>query len=158
MRAVSPVALQAMLAQETAEVFIPCLTINHPTFAEPIRLAYDTAPLARAAGVYQPYPFAIVLPSQLEDQTPQAKVTIDNTDLQVNQALQSLSGLPSVTVEVVLASQPDVVEAGPFNFSLDSVNATADTIEGTLGFEDDIFAQQSPAQSYFPTNSTGLFL
>ena len=158
MRQVSPRALQAMLAQETAEVFVPCLTIDHPSFTAPLRLAYDTQPLARAAGTFQPYPFTIRLPNQKEDEIPQVKVTVDNTDLQVNDAIRTLTGLPSVTLEVVLASQPDTVEAGPFDFSLQNVQADASSIQGTLGYEDDVFAQQVPGQQYLPANSPGLFL
>jgi hypothetical protein len=58
----------------------------------------------------------------------------------------------------VLASSPDTVEAGPFAMSLQSADATAQTITGTLGYEQDIFAQQVPAQQYLPTSSPGLFL
>lgn len=59
---------------------------------------------------------------------------------------------------VVLASSPNTVEAGPFNMKLAGAQATADTITGTLGQEQDIFSQQVPGQQYLPTTSPGLFL
>jgi hypothetical protein len=34
--------MRAMLAQETAEVFIPLLRIEHPDLSAPILLAYNT--------------------------------------------------------------------------------------------------------------------
>ena len=86
------------------------------------------------------------------------QVSVDNVDLAVNEQLRTLSGMPTVTLEVVLASQPDTVEAGPFEFNLQSITSTAETIDGTLGFEDDVFAQQVPGQNYLPSNSPGLFL
>lgn len=158
MREVSINALQAMLAQDTAEVFVPLLRVEHPDLAEPILLAYNTEQVARSDGTYLPYAFQINLPKQVEDETPTLSVTIDNTELEVNDKIRTLVGKPSVTFMVVLASSPDTVEAGPFAMSLQSADATAQTITGTLGYEQDIFAQQVPAQQYLPTNSPGLFL
>lgn len=51
-----------MLAQETAEVFVPLLRIEHADLAAPILLAYNTEPVVRADGTYLPYPFQINLP------------------------------------------------------------------------------------------------
>lgn len=158
MREVSPTALQAMLAQDTPEVFVPWMKIEHPDLATPVRIAYDTQALAKSEGDFQPYAFQINLPSQQEDQLPQVTVTIDNTDLAVNEAIRTLEGPPTVTFGVALASQPDIDEAGPFVFDLQSATATSDAIQGTLGYEDDIFSQQVPGQQYLPTNSQGLFI
>ena len=158
MRQVSQRALQAMLAQETPEVFLCCLTINHPSLDPPIRLVCNNEPLVRDAGTFQPYPFRITLPDQRDDQIPQVHVNVDNVDLAVNAQISTLVGMPTCTLEVVLASQPDTVEAGPFEFNLQTATSTADTIDGTLGYEDDVFAQQVPGQNYLPSNSNGLFL
>lgn len=158
MRQVSQRALQAMLAQETPEVFVSCLKIEHPSLPAPILLACNTEPLVRAGGTYQPYAFRIRLPDQRDDQIPQVQVSVDNVDLSVNEALRTLVGMPKVTLDVVLASQPDTIEAGPFECSLQTATSTADTIEGTLGYEDDVFAQAVPGQNYLPANSPGLFL
>lgn len=158
MREVSPVALQALLAQDTAEVFVPWLRIEHPELATPIRIAYDARALSKADGEYLPYAFQVNLPSQYEEQIPQVQVTIDNTDLEVNEAIRTLVGPPKVTFGVALASQPNIDEAGPFAFELQQVTANSSSIQGTLGFEEDVFSQQVPGQQYLPTNSAGLFV
>ena len=158
MREVSATALQAMLAQDTPEVFIPLLRIEHPDLDAPILLAYNTEPVVRSDGTYLPYPFQINLPKQSEDEIPTVSLTVDNTDLTVNDKIRSLVGQPSVTFSVVLASSPEVEEAGPFAMSLQNAQADMNTISGTLGQEMDIFSQQVPAQQYLPTNSPGLFL
>src|SRR5690606_15205901 len=145
-----------MLAQETAEVFVPCLRIQHPGL-ETIRVCYNTEKLERADGDYLPYPFQINLPNQREDEIPRVTVTIDNTDLSVNDAIRSLDGAPVVTLDVVLASSPDMIEAGPFYFELQQVTADASTISGSLGQDESIFAQLFPGQQYTPVNSKGLF-
>jgi predicted membrane GTPase involved in stress response len=86
-------------------------------------------------------------------------VTVDNVDLTVNDAIRTLTGdPPTVTMMVVLADSPDTVEAGPFVYSLQNAQADAQTIQGALGFEQDIFSQQVPSQTYTPVSSPGLFL
>lgn len=145
-----------MLAQETAEVFVPCLRIQHPSL-ETIRVCYNTEKLERADGDYLPYPFQLNLPNQREDEIPRVQVTIDNTDLSVNDAIRNLDGAPVVTLDVVLASSPDMIEAGPFYFELQQITADANTISGSLGQDESIFAQLFPGQQYTPVNSKGLF-
>ena len=148
-----------MLADRTAGVFITLLRIDHASFANPILLAYNTEPVVRADGTYQPYPFQVNLPDQDEDSLPQVTVTVDNVDLTVNDAIRTLTGdPPTVTMMVVLADSPDTVEAGPFVYSLQNAQADAQTIQGALGFESDIFSQQVPSQTYTPVSSPGLFL
>jgi hypothetical protein len=85
-------------------------------------------------------------------------MSIDNIDTEILKAIRNLTGKrPSVRMEVVLASSPDTVEAGPFNFSILSINYNAASIQGTIGFEDDILNTAFPADTYTPTNSKGLF-
>lgn len=158
MRQVSLPALQAMMVQDTAEVFIPLLRIEHPSLGAPILLAHNTESVVRTDGTYLPYPFQINLPVQSDEEIPQVTLTVDNTDLSVNDKIRTLIGEPSVTLMVVLASSPDTVEAGPFAMKLANATATAETITGTLGQEQDIFSQQVPGQQFMPGNSPGLFL
>ena len=146
------------MAQDSAEVFVPLLRIEHASLSAPILLAYNTETVHRADGDYLPYPFQINLPVQSDEEIPQVTLTVDNTDLSVNDAIRTLVGEPSVTFMVVLASSPDTVEAGPFAMKLANATATAETITGTLGQESDIFSQQVPGQQYMPANSPGLFL
>lgn len=145
-----------MLAQHTSEVFVPCLRIQHPGL-DTIRVCYNTEKLVRADGDYLPYPFQITLPNQREDEIPRVKVTIDNTDLSVNEAIRSLVGAPVVTFDVVLSSSPDMIEAGPFYFDLQQATADANTIQGSLGQDESTFNQLFPGQQYTPVNSKGLF-
>lgn len=157
MRAVSINAMRAMLAQETGEVFLVCITITHPSITTQ-RLVNNTQPLVRAAGTYNPCPMQLTLPSERADQLPQVNLVLDNIDRTVLEQIRTITGVPAVTMEVVLASSPDTVEAGPFDFSLLSATYDVLVINGVLGYMDDILNQQVPAQNYTPTNSPGLFV
>jgi Domain of unknown function (DUF1833) len=148
-----------MLAQETGEVFLFCLTISHPTLAAPYYLVNDYNPLVRTAGTFQPFAFDVSLPNEQEDQLPQVTMTIDNIDNAILQAIRNIPGQrPKVLMEVVLASSPNTVEAGPFNFSILHINYTDASIQGSIGFEDDLLNTAFPADTYTPTNSKGLFV
>lgn len=150
-------AMRAMFAQETGEVFLVCLTITHPDITT-LRLVNNAAAVARSAGTYQPYPMQLMLPAQRDDQLPQVDIVIDNVDREVLRQIRTLSGVPKVTMEVILASSPDTVEAGPFDFVLKHAGYDVLAITGTLGYEDDILNQQVPSMQYTPSNSHGLFL
>jgi hypothetical protein len=52
-----------MMSQETAEVFVPLLRIEHADLSDPILLAYNTESVVRTDGEYKPYPFQINLPT-----------------------------------------------------------------------------------------------
>lgn len=146
------------MAQDTAEVLLPFVKIEHPDFAEPIRLTVNSEAITRSDGEYRPYGFRLNLPKQSDDESPQMQLEVDNVDLAVNDAIRGITGAPTVTFDVALASSPNTAEAGPYVMSLQNARADAQTITGTLGFEQDIFTQQVPAQQYDPSTSPGIFL
>lgn len=152
--------LRAMLAQETEEVFLMCLTITHPSFAEPYRLVSNTQPLVRASGTFEPFAFALNLPSESDDSTPQVQMSIDNVDNKILLSIRNLppGARPNILIEVVTASEPDTLCAGPDNFKFLSIDYDEGTINATIGFDDDILNTGFPAGTYTPTNSPGLFV
>lgn len=156
-RIVSPSALQAMLARETDQVFLICMRIMHSSFAT-IRIVNNTENVVRTDGTYIPFPFSLVLPNDTEDQVPQVTVQFDNIDGMIVDAIRTVPGRPAVSFDVVLASSPNVIEAGPFNFSLVNAQYDAKVVTCTLGFEEDILNQAIPKGTYNPANSPGLYV
>jgi hypothetical protein len=76
------------------------------------------------------------LPEEGEDRPPRARLTIDNVSREIVLALRQIQAAPTVTMEVVRASEPDLVEASfPF-FRLLDVRYDALVVEGELGVED----------------------
>ena len=157
-RPVSQTALRALFAQETDEVPLMCVTISHSSFATPYRLVFNTEPLQRALGEYEPFAFQLALAPETEDQMPQVQMTIDNIDRKILRAILTLPAgeRVSMSMEVVLASQPDVVEVGPVDYKFLSINFDQAQITGTLGFDDDLF-NVTLGQTYTPVNSPGVF-
>lgn len=155
-RTLSTAAAASALAAQTDEVWIACLTIEGDGL-ETMRIATDSVPVERADGTFQPYPFEAAIPDDVERSSGSIELRICNIDREVTRLLKDYQGVPRATLEVVLASQPDTVELGPFDFSVISAEVNEMTISLKLGHHEDLLNQRVPAQAYNPTNSPGLW-
>lgn len=156
-RVLSPAAAQSIIAQSTDEIWICALTITHPSM-ESIRIVNDSVSMQRATGLYQPWAFECVLPDDDDSANPSLTLTIDNVDRNISSQLRSISGEPpKCYFEVVLVSDPDHVEIGPFDFTILEGSSDLVTLQLRLGYEEDFLNQAVPAQKYTPTNSPGLW-
>lgn len=144
----------AILAQDTAEVFLPCLKI---IAGEEFRIVNNTESIEKYDGTYEPYPFEPSFPNDSDESRNQVSVRISNIDRKVTEMLKSFNGIPSVTLELVTASQPNNPILGPCDFSVVSAEANITEITLNLGHEEDFLNQKVPAQSYIPSTSQGLF-
>jgi len=154
-RVLTTAQARAILAQDTAEVFLPCLKI---VAGETFRIVNNTEPLAKADGVYQPYPFEPEFPEDSDERGATVAVRIDNVERDVTRLLREFEGVPQATLELVTASEPDSPILGPSEFSVLSADADVMQVTLSLGHEEDFLNQRVPAQSYSPTNSQGLYL
>jgi hypothetical protein len=149
-------ARQAVNAQETNEVFLLLLTLDHEDLAEPIRVVNNTEDIVSRGMTFVAYPFEIALPDEDPESVARVTLRIDNVDREIVRSLRALQAPLSVSLEVVLASSPDVVEAGPFNLTLVAAEYDALTITGELAFED-VLNEPFPGHSYVPSEYPGLF-
>lgn len=136
MRQLSPTALQSAFAQETGEVWLVLLTITHPSLTTPLRFVNDMQGLTSRGNVFQPFPFEVEFPGEDADQPTDARLVIDNVDRSIVQTIREITSPPEVMMEVVLASQPDTVEASFTGLVLRNVSYDAARVQGTLRFED----------------------
>lgn len=155
-RMLSPAASRAILSQSTDEVFLACLSISHPAI-DTIRIVNNTETVMRLAGEFTPYPFQATIPSDNEDAPSPITITIDGVDREVARLIRNLEGIPKAVLEVVLASSPDVVELGPFDFDIIDSDIDVLTVQLTAGYVEDLMNQGVPAQTYTPSNSKGLW-
>ena len=70
--------------------------------------------------------------------------------------MRSIATPLSITLEVVTASDPDTVEAGPFEFQSRAVEYDVQTMRFTLAFEP-LLSEPFPAYTYTPLDYPGLF-
>jgi len=157
MRVLSGPARAAIFAQSTDEVFLVLLTIAHPNIADgPLRFVNNMSNIFSRGNEYLAFPFDIILPDENENRPPRAKLTIDNIDRRIVRAVREVQGQVTVTLEIVLASSPDIVEYGPSELTLTDVLYDALTVEGNLGPED-VLSEPIPGDSFDPSRFPGLF-
>jgi len=149
-------ARQAVNAQETNEVFLLLLTLDHEDLAEPIRVVNNTEDVTSRGMTFVAYPFEIALPDEDPESVARVSLRIDNVDREIVRNLRAIQAPLSVALEVVMASSPDTVEAGPFNMTLVAAEYDALTVTGELAFED-VLNEPFPGQSYVPSEYPGLF-
>jgi hypothetical protein len=155
-RDLTSAALQAIFAQQTGEVLLFLVTIDHATFGAPVRLVSDKGDVVSGGETYSTFPFSVVLPTEDPEQIPRCSIQICNVDRQILAALEELSTPPTVEVSIVLASTPNTVEVGPFRFLLVDYSEDALQIQGTLSHRN-VLDEPFPARSFTPAEFRGLF-
>lgn len=143
-------------AQETGEAVFYLLTFRHPSFVADITVCNNAEDLVSNGITYQRFPFEVSLPNDDDSAPPQVKLTVDNVDRRIVQALRSVNTPITVLLQLVSASTPDVVEGGPAEFKLRAPTFDASVVEGTLMFED-ILNEPFPASIFSPRYYPGLF-
>lgn len=155
-RSVSLTLRQAANAPETGEVFLVLLTIDHPDLPVPLRVSSDGVDTLSRGETFVACPFGLTLPDDGDERPPKARLTIDNVDRAIVKAVRGITTAPRVLIEVVLASDPDLVEASFPDFELQEARFDALTVEGELGLES-FFREPYPAQRFTPAGFPGLF-
>lgn len=153
-RTLSQAALASIHAQETDEVWLVLLTISG-TGMTTIRVVNNTEDVYSRGDTFLAFPFEIQLPGEDADMPPAARLRIDNVDKRIVEAVRSINTPPNVTIEVVLASQPNTVEIAFTNMTMRSVEYDADSVRGDLVFET-IFSEPV-TYSVTPNRFPGLF-
>lgn len=157
MRSLSTAAKASIFARATDEVWLILLKIEHADLATDIQVVNNYEDVVTVAdGTYVAYPFTITLPQETDERPPDVTLTIDNVDRQIVEAIRSIDTAPTVTIQVVMASDPDTVEAGPFTMTLEDVQYDAFQVTGRLGFEK-ILDEPFPADRFMPNTYPALF-
>jgi hypothetical protein len=155
-RSVSNTFKTAIYTQDTSELFLFLLEIDHADLDTPLRFVNNTEDVTSDSNVYTAFPFMINLPADKEDQLPRVTLAIDNIDQTIVQTLRELSSPATVSVSLILHRDPDTIEAGPFEFTMKNATYTAEVVTCELAYED-ILNEAFPGDSFTPNHFTGLF-
>lgn len=127
----SATAVRALLGLEPDEVVIILLTIAHPAI-ETIRVSNDNVDVVSGGNTFLSYPFNITLPEDTEDPGA-AQLQIANVDRSILEAIEAMDAPATCTVQVVLASTPNVIEYEWSNLVLRKVSADDVTVTAIIG-------------------------
>ncbi|MFH1158915.1 MAG: DUF1833 family protein [Pseudomonadota bacterium] len=155
-RNVSAELKQAVYAQETTEAFIVLVTLSHPDLATPIRVNSSGQEVISNGDLFVAFPFEVILPDDVDDRPPRARLSIDNVSREIVLAIRTISSAPFVTIQIVMASSPSTIEAAFPDFRLANITYDQLTVEGDLTLEEFI-GEPYPARVFSPADFPGLF-
>lgn len=135
-RSLSGPATVSANEQVTDEVWLTLLTIDSAEMPQPLRFVNDNASLTSRGQLFMAFPFDVEFPGQSDEDPGEARLVVDNIDRSIVNFVRQIVAPPLVTIEVVLASSPDTVEAAFSNMTLRNVTYDAKTVSGLLKFED----------------------
>jgi hypothetical protein len=140
----------------TPTVFLVLLTITHDDMPAPGRICNNNLPITSRGNVFLPCPFQAYLPSDKEDEVSRSRISIDNIHRDLIPTLRSVSSSPLVTIEVIRASAPDVVEQSFEEFTVRGIKYDAHKIDIELSMED-FMLEPIPGDDFTPGKFPGLF-
>lgn len=121
-------AASVSTAQHADDAFIILLTIEHDDLPAPIYLARNRQNVISRTRTYLAFPFNIELPTD-GDRAPEARITMSNVDRRIGKALEAMVDPATVTIELILASDPDTVERSWGGLSFTTATWTAATVQ-----------------------------
>lgn len=143
-------------AQETTDVWLVLVTIEHADLAAPIRVVNNTEDVVSGGDTYTAFPFEVTLPDSKDDAPDRGRLVIDNVSREIAQAIRSITSPATVTFEVIRAAAPDTIEmTWPF-FKLTNVKWDVLQVSGDLTLED-FTSEPYPAGIFSPAGFPGLF-
>ena len=124
-------AIEASLSRQTGQVFIALLDLDHSTWVDTLRIANNNEDVPSNGKIYRAFPFKLIRPSET-DNAPEARLTMANVDQVIGQRLDKINTPIDVTITLVLAETPDVVERSWSGFEVRNVKWNALFAEGRL--------------------------
>lgn len=169
MRTLTPAMINALTGAQTSEVFIILVAITHTDLGsspdQTIRFSSDpttrhtTTPLVyktvSRGDDYYFIPMAVTLPNDSDGAPSTAQLSISNVGRDLIELLRSVSSPAQVTLELVLASDPDEVGFELPVLDMTSANWDKDTVSLTLTIEA-LDREPYPAGSFDPASFPAL--
>lgn len=155
MRALSAPAVASQNAEQTGEVWLVLMSIAHATLAQPIRVANNNENITSNGHLYVAWEFELDLPGEDPENPGNARLRIGNIDPLIIQSLRAIASPPTVTLQVILASNPDLVEIEFAGLVLRNATYDAMQIRGDLAFEE--ILTEPVATTLTPAKFPGMF-
>lgn len=143
-----------LFAQESGDPFLTLVTFQNDDFV--VRLVNNSKDITSRGNIFTAFPMTIRLPVDDGQTTRDFQIQMDNASLLMIENLRSVTGKVNVTIEMILASMPDVPQIAFEDLSLSSITYSSQQITATIIF-DNFMSIEMTSERYMPTNFPGLF-
>lgn len=147
--------LSQMNSEISSDPFLILLTLNHPSF-DTVYLVNNNENITANGNVYLAFPFKATLPNDDGETQREVKLVIDNTSLELIEQIRTPTTPIDCKVQMVLASNPSVVEIEYEDLKIKDVTYTKQNISATL-YLDDFLNTELTSEKYTPTVFPGIF-
>jgi len=152
---ISNALLAEIYKQESSDPFLSLMTLTHSSFGT-LRFVANTVDIISRGNTYQAFPFKLTLPADDGETIKSITVEIDNVALELIDELRSVTGIIQVTIELVLASNPSLVEIEIGELKINNIEYNADVITASLAI-DNFLSSELVSEKYTPTLYPGIF-
>lgn len=161
-------AIKAMFSQESDDSLIVLLTISSSEISPSLRLADNyTQRLSETdsevlygvtsnSNEYMFLPFNLTLPTEEESSVPRCQLIINDVTRYLTPVIRSITAPPNVQIDLVLKSNPDVIEITFGGFILTNISYNANQITADLTVES-LAIEPFPSHTFTPSYFPGLF-
>lgn len=143
-------------ADTSSDPILVLLTITHADLGAPLRFVANTVDVVSRGNTFTAYGFGFAAPGDGESGATSARIVIDNIDRRIVDTIRALSTPPEILVEIVLGSNPDVVEETFPPFEVRSANGDRLAIQADLTDMDDD-GQAAMRWTFVPSLAPALF-
>lgn len=155
MSQLSSTAQQETYKLESTDTWIALLTIDHPDLTEPVRISSDSVDTDSLGETYSAIPFKFILPSDKEGRVTAVDIQVENVTQLLIPDIRAVNSRATLLIQMVLASDPDVVEVEFNNFYLKKVDY--DAVQMTARFVQDSDRTTPFGLFFTPSNAPSVF-
>ena len=156
MNNLSPELLAQLFAQESNDPFLMLVTLNHSSMPSPLYFCTNSVNVISRGITFIPFPMSIVLAPDDGESNREVQMTFDNVSREIIDELRSVTDPISVTIEMVLASNPDYVQIVLEDLKIKNISYDRQRISAKL-YLDTFLNVGMTSEDYTPQNFRGLF-
>jgi len=158
-RSLSPSGIASIQSQETGDVWVAIIELDHPTFAQTIRLVNNDESVMYGGHPYSPFPFELSLPNDVDGELPVLDWAASNVSRELVpefRAAAASAGYIQARVAWLRANDPTTLEVGWLDLEIRNIPYDTTTLRGTMSVEP-LLDQQFGHKKFDPILAPGLF-
>ena len=145
-----------LFAQESNDPFLALITLTHASFASPIRLVNNSENIISRGNTFTAFPMKIKLPMDDGESAREVQLVFDNVSLELIDEIRTVTTSIGVSIELVLASMPNQVQASLEELKIATINYNKTQAVARLVL-DSFLTTEVTSERYNPQNFPGLF-
>lgn len=143
-----------LFGQESDDPFLTLVTFSNEAFTA--RLVNNSKDITSRGNTFFAFPMKITLPVDDGETARNFNIDMDNASLEMIKNIRSITTPISVTIEMILASMPDVVQMAFDGLAVASISYNATKMTAKIVM-DNFMTTEMTSERYTPNNFPGLF-